>query len=57
MPLFFLSAPRRYELKEVTSPRPPPFLKRGCTFTRWLAQLSRYLIEKSKGPFQTVFQV
>jgi hypothetical protein len=45
-----------YLLEEVREPREPPFLKRGLTFTRWAAQLCRYLIKKSKGPFKEIFQ-
>jgi serine/threonine-protein kinase ATR len=45
-----------YELQEVKEPRRPPFLKRGCSYTRWLAQLCRYLIKKSQGPFSKIFE-
>ena len=45
-----------YELQEVKEPRQPPFLKRGCSYTRWLAQLCRYLIKRSRGPFSSIFE-
>ena len=45
-----------YELRELKEPRKPPFLQKGCKYARWLAQLCRYLIKKSRGPFAKIFE-